>query len=143
MVVAPFPISERRPLLYEHLLRVVADLNNLHIRCEIWVNGSLLTEKPEPSDLDVSVILDHDVSVELNGVQMDLFNRLSEGYGPDIDSFAYARRLREDPLFGNPMIDTAYDWGEQYGSESSDDWLKGFAVILLGETDVGLRIRRR
>ena len=40
--------------------------------CELWVNGSFLTEKPEPSDLDVIVKFDYDVTLNLTADQKTL-----------------------------------------------------------------------
>lgn len=33
-------------------------------------------------------------------------------------------------------------WSEQYGREHNGEYLKGIAVLRVGETNVGLRIRR-
>jgi hypothetical protein len=142
LIVERFPGNLHRAALFALLEQFVSDILEVGIPCEVWVNGSLVTEKEQPADVDVTVIVDPDVGAGLSDAQKALFDKVTDGYASRIDSFAYVRRDREDPYFMDPYIDNAYSWGEQYGLESSDEWLKGFVVILMGETDVGLRIRR-
>jgi hypothetical protein len=138
MCVHSFNYRPSREALFVNLERFVQDFLLAKLPCEIWVDGSFLTEKPDPQDVDVVAILDAEVAEALTPAQRVLVDTANEpDYLPGIDSFV-------DTLYphGHPMIvDDDRTWGEQYGLENGDQWLKGFAVLRLWETDVGLRIR--
>jgi hypothetical protein len=142
-VVDAFPGNARRLRLFHRLEELVQAFLLAGIPCEIWLNGSLLTRKDEPNDLDGTVILEPDVSEALTVEQSQLVEDATAArIASDVDSFVWVKRRREDPLFGDEAADPAFTWGEQYGCECSEQWLKGFVVMKLGETDVGLRICR-
>ncbi|MDF1601465.1 hypothetical protein PZ895_17035 [Mesorhizobium sp. YIM 152430] len=128
--VDPFPDHPRRKhlfTLFEEFLQAVLVSG---IPCEIWIDGSWLTTKPEPRDLDVTLIVEADTAQRLNADQQAFMHTVSEGaFAQDVDCFAYARLDREHPDFGDAYLDPAYDWGCQYGLESGEQWLKGFVVL--------------
>jgi hypothetical protein len=48
-----FPDSQRRGMIMDGLERMIAKLLSVGLdECELWVNGSFLTKKPEPDDVD-------------------------------------------------------------------------------------------
>lgn len=55
LIVANFPLSQSRPELWANLLWLVDQLSSLQIKCKLWLDGSLLTEKVEPDDVDLVV----------------------------------------------------------------------------------------
>ena len=59
-----FPNNLRREHLFLHLEELVQDLLRQSIACELWINGSFLTEKEEPEDKDVILKFDYDVIAE-------------------------------------------------------------------------------
>jgi hypothetical protein len=50
--VLPFPNDFSRPRLYNNLARWIEDLRAARIGATLWVNGSFVTTKPNPADLD-------------------------------------------------------------------------------------------
>lgn len=50
--VLPFPNDLSRPRLYNNLTRWVEELRAARIGATLWVNGSFVTAKPNPADLD-------------------------------------------------------------------------------------------
>lgn len=60
--VSAFPESQRRGMLYNSFQNLLSGFNRINsiIHCisEIWVDGSFTTEKPEPDDIDILVVLD-------------------------------------------------------------------------------------
>ena len=52
LAVAPFPMDSRRTELYEKLRLWVTTLRASGVRGRLWLDGSFLTEKVGPSDLD-------------------------------------------------------------------------------------------
>lgn len=61
--VDAFPQSVRRSMLYCNYTQLMADLrsinNQFHCFLEIWVDGSFTTEKPEPDDIDMLLVIDY------------------------------------------------------------------------------------
>ena len=58
--VAQFHLSVRRPALFVGFETFVNDLRLVVSKGQIWVDGSFLTEKTEPDDIDIALILDAD-----------------------------------------------------------------------------------
>jgi len=56
--VAPFSTSQRRPMLLAGLKKFLDELAALAIKGELWFDGSFVTEKTEPDDIDLVVVLD-------------------------------------------------------------------------------------
>lgn len=140
--VDPYPGGPRIGL-YHWLEELVQAVLRVGFPCEFWLDGSFLTEKPEPDDLDVTLMVEPDVAAAFTVEQSALVDQISERRFADcVDSFVFVRRRRGDPHFGDEALDPANSWGEQYGLECSEQWLKGFVVLKLRETDVGLRICR-
>lgn len=143
LCVSPFDgkSRQRRELLFNTLECCVQEILLAKLPSEIVVNGSFLTKKPEPDDIDAKLYISH-----------DLFDRFSSQQKILIDNFidlGYSQYLQIDvsPIYplGHDRYGGAEDLrqqGEDYGIEHSKQWLKGYAVLLLWETDVGLRIRR-
>ncbi len=142
MCVTAFPGNQRRASLFRQLEEFVAAYGGAGIRCQFWIDGSFLTEKPHPLDLDVTVIIEADVVSGLTVAQNDLVDRTNAGggYADDLDTFAFFCKGRGDPEFYDEVLNPAISWGEQYGREHNGRWVKGFGVIRLGESNVGLRI---
>jgi hypothetical protein len=56
LTVTNFKASTRRPKLWRSLMRFCEELRDLGIApCRLWLNGSFLTEKVEPDDIDLIV----------------------------------------------------------------------------------------
>lgn len=131
----------KRERLFYGLEELIQNLLQVRLRCSIFIDGSFLTEKQHPDDVDVLVNIDLDVMTNLTSEQrvlVDAINQLQ--YIVNIDSWAATSYPRGHRNFGTALdIGNA---GDAYGIEHSKLWLKGIAVLKLGETDVGLRICR-
>jgi hypothetical protein len=141
LCVTQFPGNVRRRNLYFKLEAFVQQFLVAGICCQIWVDGSFLTTKEDPNDLDVTVMIEPEVGTGLTPQQDALLaDTNSDLSDPDLDSFAFILRSREDPLFADEHADPGNSWHELYGCEHSKQWLKGFAILRLRETHVGLRL---
>lgn len=62
LCVDAFPESVRRSMLYCNYIQLVSDIRNINkqFNCfiEVWVDGSFTTEKPEPDDIDILLVID-------------------------------------------------------------------------------------
>jgi hypothetical protein len=54
-VVEGFPLSKRREALWNSLTFVLNALTDLKIPCDVWLDGSFLTKKIDPDDVDFIV----------------------------------------------------------------------------------------
>jgi hypothetical protein len=53
-----FSNNSKRKYLFDNLMNnLVNPLVNLEIDCDLWIDGSFLTEKPEPNDIDIAIAL--------------------------------------------------------------------------------------
>ena len=111
------------------------------LRCTVFVNGSFLTEKLMPSDIDVIITIDDDATKTLTPLQSHL--------SIDVNNPSFIPRVQiwygtAYPL-GHPLRGSVADFScacEGFGLEHSKVWLKGYSVMMPGETDVGIRICR-
>jgi hypothetical protein len=114
-------------------------LERAGVICELWIDGSYLTEKIDPKDIDLSFAAwAHHLDTLDPALQTALLANLNGGsaYSPSLDTYFCPRFLREDPRYG---ADKSAYWGEKWG-KGWDDRLKGYAVLKIGETDVGRRL---
>jgi hypothetical protein len=108
---------------------------------DLAVDGSFLTEKPEPGDVDVIFTVDFDVSEQMSAEQDAFFTSISEDKVVScVDSLGIIRYPRHHRLFGT-TLDVCSMRSHQYGIENSEEWLKGYCVLMVRETNVGRRIR--
>ena len=59
------PINEQRQILNDSLRRAVEELRKLEPSLEIYVDGSYITSKAEPNDVDLLVKTDHYLETEV------------------------------------------------------------------------------
>jgi hypothetical protein len=103
------------------------------IQGEVWVNGSFITEKPEPEDIDATVIIPAfggaaGITVEQRSL-IDLTN--NGDFGSEVDGFAWEWLPKDHPDYDDESRNPALTWHHQYGVENSGEWLKGFVVARL------------
>jgi hypothetical protein len=130
--------AERRRSLFATLELFVQRLQNAAIRCDLFIDGSFFTEKPDPGDVDVIVTTDISIYEALSDEQRDILDAVNGQFVAGVDSFAVASYPREHPYHGTAA--DCGDAGDAYGLEHSQIWLKGYVCIRLCETDVGNRI---
>jgi hypothetical protein len=146
LCVEPFVGSVTREPLFDELLRLREALIRSKLPCDIWVDGSYLSEKMDPDDIDLSVKVDADLIDALRAGNSTL----------DIDKKTLLRdiSLRQFSLKLDSYIVVSFPIGHTKRSTDEDRWeywatywgvargrwCKGIAVIRVGENDVGLRI---
>ncbi|MEO3990869.1 DUF6932 family protein [Pseudocitrobacter cyperus] len=63
LCVDQFPESTRRGMLYYNYTQLISNIRSLQqqFKCfiELWIDGSFTTEKPEPDDIDILLVIDH------------------------------------------------------------------------------------
>lgn len=139
LCVDRFPSSPNRQQLYDELERLFTFLISIPFVCELWINGSFTCDKEQPDDIDLSVSFwTADAEKLDNAVFDDIMKRLNGGhnFSHALDTYLCPRFDRHDPRFGADLTDY---WTEKWG-KGRDDWLKGFIVIVVGETDAQRRL---
>jgi len=56
LCVTPFT-NNRRGHLFQNLITLLNRLSSLGLKASAWIDGSFVTEKPEPDDIDLVLIL--------------------------------------------------------------------------------------
>ena len=110
------------------------------IPCDIWVDGSFVSSRLEPNDIDLLVQIDADVAERLNEDQMLLIDNTDMGAYDGLDSFVDTVYPRGHEL-ADKLEDDDRSWGKLFGVGHDDRLLKGIAILRVLETDVGLRLR--
>lgn len=110
---------------------ICSELAAARLRAEVWVDGSFLTAKIEPDDVDVVVCLNASSLVAPTSAQLTTIERLSKQGHSDgtfnCDSYILIDYDTDHDRHGHGTWMRAY-WIRQFGFSRSDN-LKGIAVI--------------
>lgn len=78
--VAPFN-STRRSKIFAALEEFYAQLHMLGLSGELWLDGSFLTEKKDPDDLDGVLVVHHELYDTLNPAALDFADQMVASAG--------------------------------------------------------------
>ena len=78
LLVEKFPLSKSRSELWDNLIWLVEELKSLKLKCKIWLDGSLLTEKVDPDDVDLVVDVQFEALNAATFAQRAFLNELSK-----------------------------------------------------------------
>lgn len=131
LCVIAFPSSLTRRAIMEGLEEVISRLNNADIDGEIWIDGSFLTSKIDPLDVDYllcvgSDIYDHDPAKRL---VIDWASHEDLRDSHSCDAYKWIKYDKGHPLFADSE-DTRKYWTDWYGI-SRKRIAKGIAVVIL------------
>lgn len=132
LTVDGFPNSTSRPRLWDNFQRVVLnELARVQIPCEVWVDGSFLTHKIDPDDVDFVVDVPIAAFNTLSPDQQTLFNQyiaMAFRTSDDLHSFV----MFNTPS-GHPMEPAAirihHQWQHDFGFSYVGRIAKGIAVV--------------
>jgi len=137
LCVSNFPLSTTRPKIMEGLEKVIDELRKNGIEGEVWINGSFLTEKMNPEDVDLVLRITaefYENGAEEHRKTVDWLNsNLKDLYS------CHSYLLMEWPKgHSQYWIGQYYHsyWMKQFGFSRGNE-MKGIAVIALqgGEHD--------
>jgi hypothetical protein len=131
LVVDKFPLSTRRQMLWDNLVKMVQQLKVLKVPCKIWVDGSFLTEKINPDDIDFVVDVSVGVLDKATAAQADFLDRLSKR------AFRKSDHLHSFVMFDAPSTDSRFtksqavheQWKKDFGLSYVKKEPKGIAVL--------------
>lgn len=117
-------------MIFAEFERLVAFLTSAKVCCELRTDGSFLTEKNDPDDIDLSFSAwaDHLDTLDPN-LRNFLFRNLNgnKAYSPVLDTYICVRFSRDDPRRAADKTDY---WAQKWGV-GWDSYLKGYAAIKL------------
>ncbi len=102
LFVRPFKNNEHRSKLMERFLHYYWELCQLGIFVEIWLDGSFVTKKEQPSDIDIVLIVNRSQLNELDHDQARTFYTLMQPiitkarYGIDVRMHGYDEHERKE-----------------------------------------------
>jgi hypothetical protein len=132
--VDAFPLSLVRKDLVDALESVVEDMRAAGIIGEIWLDGSFVTEKIDPDDIDFILVVEAEVAEAATGDERAILDGLVDGEPwkpPSVcDTNVVCTDLPEQQGAANAL---AY-WKNRLGFSVSDRTPKGIVVIRVGET---------
>jgi hypothetical protein len=140
LCVEQFGHSTRRAKLFVELSDFIDDFSEIVPSFLCYIDGSFITTKLDPDDIDLHVVIEREV-----------FESLSEQVKRQIEDES---ELNSDYTYLFVTVIIRYEYGHEYYRSSCKDeelwmdfwsvgrekWLKGVPIIRVGESDVGLRI---
>ena len=148
LTVARYANVGRRIDLFTKLERLVSELVAQKVPCDLWIDGSFLTDEDDPWDIDIALRVMDDVMQTLTSEQNAFLTRMAAddwAYIEGLDTFVFTGYWLGHPYYRTEVDDgfctKLPSWGWQFGL-GRDDWLKGIVVVPILENDLGLRIRR-
>lgn len=124
-----FSISKRRPDIMASLENLLNALSTESIHSEVWVDGSFLTQKIEPDDVDLVVVL-QEADFPKSPAGLALLRRIAgKAFTNPVpcDSYIHVDFPSASPHFKVSEVMRAY-WIKQFCFSRSDQ-MKGLAVI--------------
>jgi len=132
LCVEGFPHSTSRPRIAAGLEQVLQRVEKAGIRADVWIDGSFLTEKPDPEDADIVLRISIADLATPTREQTETLDWLNLDLKPEFlcDSYFFFVFPGDDARadFGAEM--EAY-WKRQFGFSRSED-AKGIAVLQTG-----------
>lgn len=132
LTVEMFPLSATRPVLWESLEWLTAELRRRDIWGTLWIDGSFLTEKIDPDDIDFVLMVEADVLNALNYEQLEFVDSLAEQefYGEPLKLHSFIAFTAPN---GHPMAKQASvlhaRWVRDFGYSYHKKTPKGIVLL--------------
>src|ERR1019366_3788153 len=76
LFVVPFAFQDKRKQLVERFGFLMEKVEELGMTFEIWINGSFVTKKEEPNDIDIAFFFDPSQLATLTPDKINIFNEV-------------------------------------------------------------------
>lgn len=135
LCVLEFSDSQLRPEIMAGFKVLYERLVQLEVQGELWVDGSFLTHKPEPQDIDFIVLVSHADFFAASGARKEYFDWLIDNEDEPKRIFYCHTQLvlfaeETHPQYDSLENDKAH-WRRIYGFSVTTREPKGIAVIRL------------
>jgi hypothetical protein len=131
MCVAAFPLSQTRQVIFTGLQTVITELTTSGVQGEMWLDGSFLTEKIDPEDVDLVVRVQSNFYENCTAVQGTKLDWIEGNLKVShfCDSYLWVEFPVGHQHYWLSEWMKAY-WIRQFGFSRGQD-LKGMAVVHL------------
>lgn len=124
--VSPFPGSKTRPEIASRLRAFLVVLRQLGLSGTLWLDGSFLTEKVDPDDVDVVLLVADAVLQTLDPKAFDTFQRMVQ------DRNVVLIRFLCDLYYCDPDNELMRSyWRGWFGFDREEKVAKGIARVAL------------
>jgi hypothetical protein len=127
LCVDGFGLSTTRAGLMAGVEAICGSLSTALSPAQVWVNGSFLTQKIDPADVDLAVRLAQAALPNPGPEQQALMGRIASKQFPGCDSYVLIEYPVGHPHYATGDMMRAY-WQRQFGFTRTDQF-KGVAVI--------------
>lgn len=127
LCVDGFPLSTTRAAQMSGIEAICNSLSTALIPASVWINGSFMTQKIDPADVDLAVRLSHAALPNPGPEQQALLGRIATKQFAGCDSYFFIEYPEGHPYHGAGDMMRAY-WQRQFGFTRTDKF-KGVAVI--------------
>jgi hypothetical protein len=131
LCVAQFYSSTTREEIFNTLTKLVGNLSKVNIDGDLWIDGSFLTKKTNPADVDVVLVIDNNAYEQANEEQEQAIKELdsNDWSGGICDSYILVVYDSSDALYWFGEYMRAY-WIRQFGFSRGED-MKGIATVTI------------
>jgi hypothetical protein len=127
LCVDGFPFSTTRARLMGGIEAICGSLSTGLVPAAVWIDGSFMTQKIDPADVDLAVRLSYAALPNPGPEQRALFARIATKQFAGCDSFIFVEYPEGHPQHAVGDMMRAY-WQRQFGF-GREDQFKGIAVI--------------
>lgn len=127
LCVDAFPLSTTRDSHMRGIEAMCGSLSGALIPSYVWIDGSFLTKKIDPADVDLAVRLHFAALPKPGAEQIALIDRIQKKQFSGCDSYVFIEYPQAHPLHPVGDMMHAY-WQRQFGFSRGDQF-KGVAII--------------
>lgn len=127
LCVDGFPLSATRAGLMVGIEAICGSLSTALIPASVWIDGSFMTQKIDPADVDLAVRLSLSALPNPGPEQQALIARIATKQFAGCDSFIFVEYPAGHPQHAAGDMMRAY-WQRQFGFSRADEF-KGVAVV--------------
>ena len=99
------------------------------VSCEVWVNGSFMTEKKEPKDVDIVVRIEWNNEIENDPAKWAVIQWAEENHSEQLkcDNYVLMEYPETHSEYHQASVLRSY-WRGQFGFNRAND-VKGIAIV--------------
>ncbi len=128
LCVDGFPLSTRRDPVMRVLESMCLAMSTALVPAAVWVDGSFLTEKIEPDDVDVVVVMQAGNRTSEQQAVIDRIENQEFVFPVTCDSYVNVEYPQGHKKYWFSQYMRAY-WIKQFGFARNDKVMKGIAVV--------------
>lgn len=130
MCVSAFSPSTTREEIMDGLETLVTALANVRVPAEVWIDGSFLTQKTNPEDVDLALCMRgeaYDYCTDEQRNTVDVVSQVDLKPPLHCDSYVFFEYPESHPLYWDGQWNRAY-WIKQFGFSRGEE-RKGIAMV--------------